>query len=189
MQIGQQSIYLLLLVIALGFTGWYYAHPEEQINLSPQALEKLPDTIINNMYVIEFDQAGFPSHTLRTPQLIHYPEDNRSYLQKPRIIAFQEEEEPWHIQARHGYTRYGSEVITLKENVILHQPEGETNQESTIKTNELSYFSEQQMAETDQLITLEQPNLFIESIGMRAYMDTEIIQLLDRVRGYHETAE
>ena len=45
------------------------------------------------------------------------------------------------------------------------------------------------MAETDQPITFQQPGLVVKSIGMRTYLDTEIIDLLAEANGYYEQVE
>lgn len=187
MNSARLSVTVCFLLIAAGFAGWYYAKPSMIINPSRQT--SLPDTIIKNMIATVFDEHGKPTQILATPELLHYPEDDSSVFSEPRITIFRESNEPLHIQSAHGHSNDGADKITLWENVILHQPGSIDNPESTITTSELTHYSQQQIAETDKPVMLAQADLIVESIGMRAYLDTEVIDLLTAVRGRYEKTE
>ncbi|MEE9452565.1 MAG: LPS export ABC transporter periplasmic protein LptC, partial [Gammaproteobacteria bacterium] len=176
-----------LLAIALSFAVWYYFKPNiYKVNTSTSPAS--PENIIINMHATVFDSQGQPTRILSTPELRSYADDT-SVLDHPQITIFNESEQPWEIQSVHGRTENNNEKITLWQDVVLYQAASADQPESTITTSKLDHYPQENMAETDQPITFQQPGVVVNSIGMRAYLDTEIIDLLAEVNGYYEQVE
>lgn len=176
----------LAVILVIVITG--YALKSQTTNLpDPKQLDHLPDAVITNMHVTSFNEAGQRVYIITTPQLEHYSQGNRSYLSNPRLTLLKAPEEPWQIRSDYARTENGTEVITLWDNVVLHQAGGLENVESTITTTELTYYPKEQIASTDQPITLQQPGVTINAIGMLAYIEEEIVELLSDAQGQYET--
>ena len=58
-----------------------------------------------------------------------------------------------------------------------------------MKTSQLYVFPDKQYAETDKPVTIEQPGSVINSVGLRAFMDTGKVELLSQARGTYEANE
>ena len=52
----------------------------------------------------------------------------------------------------------------------MHQKPGEKTQESTLKTEEVTYFPKEKKATTILFVTFEQPGNIVQSKGMNAYL-------------------
>lgn len=183
---GQQYIYLFVLMIMLGFTGWYYAEsPYDNDKLSSETLSHLPDFIIQEVSITQFNALGLPSHHFQTPLLTHFPYNNASQFISPRITLCPDKGEPWLIQADNGKSEKGTAIVTLFNHVKLHQNASTTNkneQEKNITTTELTYYSKKDLAKTPAMIYFEEPGLRIQSLGMKANLKKQEITLLQQVR-------
>lgn len=185
MSSGKQYIYGFIVLLGLGFMGWYYAQPQATVKLSHQQLANLPDATFIHLKVTQFNDAGQIASLLTIPQLVHYPANNTSIMQSPIITLYRPQQPPWVITARHGKSEQGSTQITLWEDVVLHQASGVNTKESTISTSKIVYFPKQQFATTDQNITLQQPGVIVHSQGMNAYLSQQRVQLLHQARGQY----
>ncbi len=181
---GQQYVYLFLLLIGLGFSGWYYAQSSFIFNaLSPKLIAYLPDIIVDDLSVKQFDIKGQLSHYFYTPQLIHTPNKNLSRFTHPKIILSSQEENgrPWSIQADNGIAEDGLDKITLINNVVFHQNASGNDQEKTLRTTSITYYPKKNWAETQEMIFFEEPRLHAQSLGMTANLKTQEIHLLQQV--------
>lgn len=182
---GQYAIYLFLLMVALGFTGWYYAQPSFEIKKLPQeTLAHIPDSIVTDVDVTQFNKLGQLSTHFYTPKLTHYPANNWSQFTTPRIVLYPEKGEPWFIQADEGQAENGYQIIRLMNNVTMHQDASKTDKSDkskTIATTQLTYLTEQNLAVTSQMVYFEQPGLKVKSLGMTANLKEQKIKLLQQV--------
>lgn len=185
---GQQYIYLFILIIVLGFTGWYYAQPSLSTpRLSEETLAHLPDVVITNVHATQFNNEGMLSSRFYTPELIHFPYNNMSQFVAPRIIIYSDQKAdqvaPWYIQADKGQSEQGSDQITLTQHVIMHQDASLTEKAKTITTEEIIYNAKTDRAFTDKMIYFDQTGLQVQSQGMEAYLKQQKVHLLQQVVG------
>lgn len=181
-------IYLLagLIILLLVAIIAYELKPQANMQHDSNALDELPDAIITNMHTVSFNESGQPAYIITTPELKHYAKASKSYLSEPHITIFKPPEQPWQIRSDHAVTENGTEIITLWDNVVLHQQTGISNVESTITTSELTYYPEKKMATTQAHIIYQQPGVKVSATGMRAYIEDEIVELLSEARGQYE---
>lgn len=179
---GQQYIYLFILIVSLGFIGWYYAQPSLYAERIPdKVLVYLPDVIVKNLDITQFNEQGFPTNHLYTPELMHFPHQNLSQFTKPRIILYPQHGAPWFILADKGEAELGVEKITLLNNVVLHQNALGNEKARTITTSAITYYSQKDFVETPQMIYFEEPGLRVKSLGMTADLKKQQVNLLQHV--------
>jgi|GEM_PF-6645513 len=178
---GRHPVYIFILLIFLGFTGWYYAEPSSSLKLAPEVLSHLPDILVNELEITQFNADGNISSHIYTPELKHFPDNNRSDFKEPRIVLYRKNQEsPWFIQADRGKMQRGTHVITLMDHVILYQNADSDNRVKTITTSEITYYPENNQAETNKEIIFEQPGLHVRALGMKADLKEEKIELLNK---------
>ncbi len=183
MNAAKQAAWLCVALLALAFSGWYFASSSLVIKLDDQTLSTTPDTIISQLTVQQFDANGQLSHYLQTPLLRHIPLDNTHLLTEPRIIIAQPNQPAWEINAKNATALKGGEQITFHHDVIIHQKQDEHRAESTFTTEELTYFPKKQLATTPKDITFVQDGNVVQSTGMKAHLAQNRIQLLSNARG------
>ena len=95
----------------------------------------------------------------------------------PHIIVQQEKQPPWYISSQKATSFEGGTRIKFIGHVIVR------TQESTLKTEEITYFPKEKKASSTVLVTYEQPGNIIQSTGMNAYLDEKRVELLHKARG------
>jgi len=137
-----------------------------------------PDSFMNEVYFTRFNQQGMVENSFYTPQLVHYPQQNISKLDKPRLNTVGENGLRWIITADHGIAENGGERIFLNDHVIIQRIEKDANKNATLVTSALTSYPKRKYLETNQLVTLTQLGSMITSIGFNADLNSGDITFL-----------
>jgi len=152
------SVMMIVVLTAAWMTLSY--HPKPLMNKST-TLE--PDAYMENVVTITLNQQGNPKMKLVTPQLIHFDKSDVTQLISPTLTLYRNSPQPWRVTAQYARASH--------------------SQETVIKTASLRVFPNNQTAETQDAITLEQPNTLIKATGMLANMNSGDIKLISEARG------
>lgn len=189
MNAAKQFMWLFITLILLACSGWYYSHSTTIIRLDHETLANSVDTTISQVTVRQFNQNGALANLLTSPLMQHIQNGNVYLFESPHIIVTQQEDQsPWDISSKKGKSFEGGKRITFIGNVIVHQKNGNKSQESTLKTEEVTYYPKEKKAISDVLVTYEQSGNIIQSTGMNAYLDEKRVELLHRARGSYVPA-
>lgn len=188
MNATKQLIWLFFTLIILAGSGWYYSHSITRIRLDSETLANSVDTTISNVTVRQFNPQGALTNVLTSPLMQHIQNGNVYLFQNPHIIVSQEEQPPWDISSMKAKSFEGGKQITFTGNVVVRQNKGNKSQESTLRTEEVTYFPKEKKASSDVLVTYEQPGNIIQSMGMNAYLDEKRVELLHQARGSYVPA-
>ncbi|MGC1181996.1 LPS export ABC transporter periplasmic protein LptC [Legionella sp.] len=183
MNAAKQIIWLFFMLITLACSGWYYTHSSLIKRLDRETLNNSVETTVSNLKVHQFNTEGTLVNLLTTPIMQHIQNGDVYLFQNPHILVSQEEQPPWDIHSNSGKSFEGGKRILFSGNVIVHQKQGSKTHESTLKTEEVTYFPKEKKASTDLLVTYEQPGNIIQSQGMNAYLDEKRVELLHQARG------
>ncbi|MFZ2315532.1 MAG: LPS export ABC transporter periplasmic protein LptC [Gammaproteobacteria bacterium] len=143
----------------------------------------LPDAFMEDVHALIMNKQGKPSMKIATPKLTHYPDNNTTLLTTPALTLYRQSPQPWYVNAEHATALQGIDIIDFKENVIIHHAADGNNPATIIKTETLRVHPEKQTAETNDFITMTQPNLVVKATGMEADMNNGDIKLLSQARG------
>ncbi|MBN9231346.1 MAG: LPS export ABC transporter periplasmic protein LptC [Legionella sp. 40-6] len=182
MNINKQLSWGLLTLITLVCSGWYYSQQGLFAQLDSESLANSIESTITNLRVIQYKEDGSLANLLTTPQVQHIPKGDLYYFQKPHIIITQEDQ-PWDIRSVTAKSYDGGKRITFSGNVVVRQKITGSQDESILKTEEVTYFPQEKKASTDLLVTYEQPGNIIQSQGMNAYLEEKRVELLHQARG------
>lgn len=186
MNAAKQAIWLFFTMIALACSGWYFAISPLIVKLDDQTLANTADSVVSNLTVRQFDAEGMLVNFLESPEMQHVPDKNTNLFKSPHIILKQENQTSWDIRSKKAQSINKGEQITLVENVIIHQDKSEHTQESTFKTEELTYFPKQKLASTALAVVFEQAGSIVHAIGMKAYLEDKHVELLSKARATYE---
>ncbi|ARB90842.1 LPS export ABC transporter periplasmic protein LptC [Legionella longbeachae] len=188
MNAAKQFMWLFFTLILLACSGWYYSHSTTLIRLDHETLANSVDTTISHVTVRQFNQKGTLANLLTAPLLQHIQKGNVYLFENPHIIVSEDEQAPWDIRSEKGKSIDGGKQVTFLGNVIVHQNKGNKSQESTLKTEEVTYFPKEKKAISNVLVTYEQSGNIVQSTGMNAYLDEKRVELLHRARGSYVPA-
>jgi lipopolysaccharide export system protein LptC len=179
---SKQLTLIFLLIVAVGFSGWWLLHHQHE-NANKQLINTDPDSFAEQVTVVNMDVDGQPSSQFSAKSMVHYPGQNMTLAQQPRLVLYMKEQQPWYITAEQGKALDGDQVITLWNNVQFKQAAGKSEPESLILTEAFTFLPKQNIGKTDKAVTMLQPGIKITAIGLLADTATGKINLLHDVRG------
>ncbi len=175
------SIFILV-ILATSLSTWSILisnaeTPTETIN--PNQLDGYMVDVTATM----LNKEGMPAFSLVTPQMIHYPENDTTDIKTPRVTLFRKSPQPWFIDADFAKSTHGINEIHFWRHVIIHHPSDTTNPKTTLLTESLTIFPDQQIAQTNLPVTFIQPDTTVHGVGMLANLNLGTIQLLSQTQG------
>jgi len=185
----KQAVWLFIALICIACSSWYFASSPKVNKLDKQTLSTTADMVIHHLTVHQFDTEGKLVNDLKTPLMRHISANNTHWFKTPDIIISQPNQPAWTIHAKEATALYGGQQITLNNNVIIHQEKDEHTQESTFKTESITYFPKDKLATTPLDITYEHSGHVLQSTGMKAYLAEKRIQLLSQAKGTYEARD
>ncbi|MCH9644929.1 MAG: LPS export ABC transporter periplasmic protein LptC [Gammaproteobacteria bacterium] len=143
------------------------------------------DSITTNVTYHEYDANGQLASIIKSPKVTHYPLNNRSHFIQPRMVFFNANGTQWHVRSDYGNS-YNNDVIKLWHHVVLHQPGVIKHPETTIKTNELTFYPRRSLAITHHHAKLMQPGTVLQGDGVIIHTKLGTARILKHSRGlYH----
>lgn len=177
MNAAKQAVWLFIALLTLACSSLYFASSKPVNRLNDSILSNTPDTVISDLVVKRFDEAGKLVNYMQTPDLQHVPANNTHLIKLPHLILTQNDDPPWEIRAKQARSINSGEQITFIKDVVIHQGKNKKGQESTIKTEIMDYFSKTKVASTNAPVRFEQPGSVVLSKGMKAYFEDKRVEL------------
>ena len=189
MNSAKQTTWLFLTLVTLACSSWYYyAYKKPIVILDSETLSSTVDTTVTQLTVRQFDSTGQLANLLTSPLMEHIPKDNIHLLQTPHITINQKDQPSWEIRSLKAKSFEGGQWIVFSNKVVVHQNPDAKTQESTLKTEEITYYPKEKKATSDLFVTFEQPGNIVESTGMNAYLDEKRVELLHGAKGSYDPA-
>lgn len=182
-----QFIPTFMLMLAAVLSSWLVIKSLEMPVNRPEPPQN-PDTYMFNVSATKMNAlTGKPQDQLFSPQIVHYAAGDIANVTTPHIVIFSDNgNQPWNITANNGQAQNGIDTVLLWNNVRMVQAAGPTNAAMTITTSSITIFPHQQYAQTQQAVTLVQPSGTASAIGLHAYLETGVMDLLTQARGQYQ---
>ena len=181
-----------LLVIALAaFVVFWDAKPEIFMGKKQAPVSALSsaDSYMKNTVTHKFNEKGRPAFLLTSTEGEYFQAQNRFVMAAPQILvhASVEGEQPWHLSAKQSVILNNGQRIDMQGEVYAWQQVGPTtsNKKTEIATPFLSYYPDNQLADTDTPISLKTPGHKIDGTGFKGDFAAQTYQILSRAKGRH----
>lgn len=178
----KNALLSVLLMLIIGIAGWVTLIYRVNHNNGQKTLD-IPDSYMEGVTALIIDKQGKLSMRIVTPKMIHFPQNDTAKFTAPKLTLYRQSPQPWFIQSNHAIAENGIDNLDFWDHVTIHHAADASNPATLIKTSRLIVHPNHKTAETDKPITLLQPNVTINGIGMRANMETGRIKLLSQARG------
>lgn len=169
---------LAVILLAAWTTLSYHSHHTQS---STTAL--LPDAYMEVVTAVILDKQGKPSMKIETPKMVHYIENDTSHLTNPQLTMYRKSPQPWFVTSNFAKAVGGIEHLDFWDDVTIHHAADLASPATVIKTLKLTVYPNAQTAETNEQITMTQPNITVKATGMFADLNTGDIKLLSEARG------
>lgn len=179
---------LPLLGIALAAAAsWWLYHQVSLENARQDGSQRHdPDVFADDIDLRTLNAGGKLEHRLSAVRMEHYPDDDSTTLEAPRLELYRPGEPPWRIRARKGWVSSGGAEVLLEGDVNVQRDGAAGLRPAHLTTSKLRVFPDRDYAESDVAVTYRTTDLEVRSLGMRAHFDTGQVELPARVRAVHQ---
>lgn len=166
-----------------GFIAWTMILPTSTTQPTMLPHKDLPDAFMEDVVAVILDKQGKPKMKIASPYMVHYPQNDMTELETPKITLYRQSATPWFITSKYGKALQGIKQVDFWNNVNIHHAADEKAPATLIKTDTLTIYPQAKLADTQSKITLEQPGLVVKAVGMHVDMNAGDIKLLSQARG------
>lgn len=187
MTIASRARYWLPLLPLLGLLGvTYWLNQQVQPDSAKQIVKRHdPDAIMENFSAIRLNENGEHRFIMAAKKLQHYPDDDSTTLELPRLTLLSNERSAIYINARRGIVSSKGDELFLHENVELLRDASAMQDKLTILSEYLHVVPGRDWADTDRAVTIIDPHNTLHAIGLEIDQKARTMKLLSQVRGEH----
>jgi lipopolysaccharide export system protein LptC len=169
-----------MLVVLAALTFWLSRLIEDDKPRAPERHD--PDYIVERFQLRRFDQEGRLQHTLDGTRLTHFPDDDSTLAESPRLIYHQRG--ATEISAKRALIgRDGKEVELVGDvNILRHAVAGDTPPTKLV-TASLTVFPDEERGIGREAVTITQGRSVIRGTGLEVDNRTGVSVLHGRVQG------
>ncbi len=146
-----------------------------------------PDYMVENFSATRIGPDGNPRYTLSARRMVHYPDDDSTYLDAPKFVNFANPSSTVTVTSKNALVSSDGENAYLNDDVRVVRSAYGKKSEMTMLTSYLHIIPESDIAKTDKPVKLYDANTLITSVGLEFNNETHILKLLSNVRGTYES--
>lgn len=178
---------LAVLVLLAAVTFWIDRTVQAPVQKPDGNTRHDPDYIVNNFVTTKTDINGNIQYVLAASEMRHYPDDDSTRLERPRLTQYVDDKPYTQIESQEGLVSSDGEVVQFIGNVrLVRQPTSE-RPEMTLRTQYLKVTPDTEIATTDRPVVItEGPKSEVHAVGMIYDKKKRTIQLLKSVRAHYE---
>lgn len=147
------------------------------------------DYSVHNLSTVTMDENGQARHLMTTEKMWHYPDDDTTHLQSPRMVSLRSDRAPMVIWADTGKLSSHGEEVFLYNNVKVIRLDNGEQAAMEFSTDYLHVLPDKDQADTDQPVTLVTAHDTIHAVGMTLDNKARLVNLLSKVRATHEPVQ
>ena len=185
----RSAIFFPLVMAALlaMITYWISQTVEQQGAKIDGSSRHDPDYSMNNFVTSQTDVAGKLRYVLAAAEMVHFPDDDSTTLQRPRFTQYTVNKPYTRIEGLRGYISNNGEQVELVDNVKVTREAFAGKGEMQVLTEKLVILPDQDIVKTDSPVTITQaPKTVIHATGMIYDKKNQTIKLNKRVKAHYE---
>jgi lipopolysaccharide export system protein LptC len=175
--------YWLILLPLLGLLGvTYWLNQQVQpAQVKPDQQRHDPDAIMENFSAVKLNERGAPRLIMAAKKLLHYPDDDSTSLELPRLVMLSEARPSIHIIARQGAVSSKGDEVFLKHDVEVLREADALQEALTLHTEYLHIVPNRDWIDTDQDVTLTEAHNTVHATGLAMDNKARTLKLLSHV--------
>ena len=145
------------------------------------------DYIMSNFITTQTDVNGDLRYKLAALEMMHFPDDDTTNLQRPRYTQFAIGKAYTQAEGLRGYVSSDGEEVQLIDNVKITRQAFAEKGEMTVETEYLNIRPNDELVSTKSPVIIRQaPKTVIYATGMIYEKKTRTVTLLHKVRAHYE---
>ncbi len=177
---------VVMLALLAAVTVWLDREVQPPENSANGRARHDPDYIVENFAATRIGKDGRPQHTLHARRMAHYPDDDTTHLEAPRLVSYRGANEAVTVTAKKALLSGNGENAYLTDEVRLVRAARDGNSELIMETDWLHVMPEEHIAKTDRPVRISDANMLITAVGLELNSETRVLKLHSNVRGRYE---
>lgn len=173
---------LLPLLGLLGATYWLNQQVQPDPAQPDSSLRHDPDSIVENFSAIKLNEQGMPHFIMSATRMLHYPDDDSTTLEVPRLMLLSDGRPPLLATARTGTLTGGGDELILQDDVEVLREADVQQDQLKLQTEYLHIIPDQDLASSDRAVTLTEAHTTVNAVGLELNNRTRTIKLFSKVR-------
>jgi lipopolysaccharide export system protein LptC len=174
---------LALMVLLAAITFWLEQAVQPPIAGEGALKRHDPDLMIENFTTVRHSAQGAPAYSLTAKKMVHYPDNDLTYLEAPRIASFSPDSPPTRITANEAELSKSGDEAFFYGNVIVVRDASVDQPELRVTTDRLRIDQKKDTAHTDDPVVIVQGNSVLKGVGMDANRKERTFFLRSQTRG------
>ena len=178
------NLFPLLLVLALAAASlWLERAVQAPERDNSGKTRHDPDFIAEDFGISKLDAGGKLEYSLSAARMLHYPDDESTYIVAPHLVQRHGGDAPIVIRADRGQISRNGDEASFFGNVVVVREAGRGRSELRVQTEYLQVVPDRDIARTDKPVTITEGRSRLSGVGMEFNNKTRQFALLSQVRG------
>lgn len=173
---------LILLALLAVLTFWLDRKVQPSGRAADGATRHDPDFIIEGFSAVQMNPDGTRRYALSANRMVHYPDDNSTQLEAPRLIYYDYARAPVTVRSDTADATEGGDHVYFHGDVQVVRSAYDKNPELGLFTSYLHVVPDRDFAETDKPVRLVEGKSTASSVGLEFDNRTRQIRLLSEVK-------
>jgi lipopolysaccharide export system protein LptC len=174
---------LALMVLLAAITFWLEQAVQPPLAIDGGAKRHDPDLIVENFTTVKHGATGVPASSLTARKMVHYPDNELTYLEEPRIASFSPGAPPTRITSKEAELSKNGDEAFFYGNVVVLREASPEQPELRVTTERLRIDQKTDTAHTDDPVVIVQGNSVLNGVGMDADRKARTFFLRSQTRG------
>ena len=174
---------LVLMLSLAAITFWLEQAVQSPVATSDATKRHDPDLVISNFTSIRHGAGGVPTYSLRAQKMVHYPDNEMTYLEEPRIASFSPDAPPTRITAREAELSKNGNEAFFYGNVVVSREASKEQPELRVTTEHLWIDQKSDTAHTNDPVVIVQGASILKGVGLDANRKERTFILRSQARG------
>lgn len=141
-----------------------------------------PDFIVEGFSAVKMNPDGTRRYALAAKRMVHFPDDNSTQLELPRLVYFDYQRAPVTIRSETAEAVQGGDDVFFRGDVQIIRSAYASNAELGVFTSFLHVIPDKDLAKTDKPVRMVEGNSTASSVGLEFNNATREIKLLSEVK-------
>jgi len=173
---------LILLAMLAALTFWLDRKVQAPVRLPDGSTRHDPDFIVEGFNAMKMNPDGTRRYALSAKRMLHYPDDNSTQLELPRLVYFDYQRAPVSVRSDTAEVTHGGDNVYFRGDVQVLRSAYGANPELGVFTSYLHVMPDEDKAQTDKPVRMVEGNSTASSVGLEFDNRTRQVKLLSEVK-------
>lgn len=182
-----RTLILGTILLGLAAGSWWLRQETQTVVEHKPRPPHTADYWVEQLNALTTDAQGRPRQRLMADAMRHYPDDDSTELDRPKLQLLEPGRPSWHIRSESGWVSPDAELILLQGEVQIDRAAAKDVLPVHLLTRDLRVQPKEEYAETDQSVRADSGRSWVNAEGMQAWLREPVrIKLLSQVRAHYE---